>query len=97
MEIQKEIVNDAFVAKLIGNIDSSTAGDLESIKDELTSISSLILDFKGVGYISSKGIRIVLMLNKLMSAKNGMKIINANNAVREVFRLSGLLPILTIE
>ncbi len=97
MDIQKEIKDATLVANLIGNIDSTTAGDLEVLKDELTDIQSLVLDFTEVGYISSKGIRVILMLNKLMQGKGGMKITNANNAVREVFRLSGLLPLITLE
>ncbi|MCQ2973442.1 MAG: STAS domain-containing protein [Bacteroidales bacterium] len=97
MEIEKIINADTLTIKLSGNLDSSTSTDFENqIKDDLINISSLILDFKQVGYISSKGIRVILQLNKIMKQQGSMKIINCNPAVIEVFTISGLTKILNL-
>ena len=57
----------------------------------------LILDFKDVNYVSSAGLRVLLSLQKKMMVKGEMKLINVNEAVSDVFEVTGFDEILTYE
>ncbi len=81
-----------------GRIDTTTAPDFEEKSSFSDDISELTLDFAGVEYISSAGLRVVLKLQKKMNASGGkMKLINVCDAVMDVFDITGFVDILTIE
>ncbi len=63
----------------------------------MESAERLVLDFSKLEYISSAGLRVLLAAHKTMSGKGGMKIIHANEIVREVFDVTGFSDILTVE
>ena len=68
------------------------------IKAELDGISELILDFGGLEYISSAGLRTLLVAQKKLSAQGGSLIVRGcNESIREVFEITGFSDILTIE
>lgn len=81
-----------------GRLDSSTGDALESFLAENVTdgIEKLVLDFSGVDLISSKGLRVLVSAYKNLNGGT-MEVVNANPAVREVFRLSGLLKTFNIE
>ena len=81
-----------------GNIDSATAPVLhEKVCGDLEGITSLILDFEKVTYISSAGLRVLLAAYKIMSAQGSMVIRKVNDDVMDVFSLTGFDSFLTIE
>ena len=83
---------------LEGRLDTTTAPELETaLKKEMDSITALTLDFSKLDYISSAGLRVLLSPHKAMSKKDGMKVTNANEMVREVFDVTGFADILNIE
>jgi anti-sigma B factor antagonist len=47
--------------------------------------------------MSSAGLRILLASHKAMSAKRGMKVINVNDIIAEIFEITGFSDILDIE
>ena len=59
--------------------------------------SELTLDFSKLDYISSAGLRVLLAAQKMMGDKGGMKVVNANEMIKEVFNVTGFSDILTIE
>lgn len=60
--------------------------------------SRVILDFEQVEYVSSAGLRALLIGQKTANSKKGsMKLIHVQEAVQEVLDLSGFSAILTIE
>lgn len=60
--------------------------------------SRVILDFEQVEYVSSAGLRALLIGQKTAGSKKGsMKLIHVQEAVQEVLDLSGFSVILTIE
>lgn len=94
-----EIINNETVLTVIpeGHLDSTTADDFNAlIENNLEGVTQLIMDFSKVDYVSSKGIRIILMYNQKMKSCGRMVMKNLNPAVYEVFRLSGLLDVLEI-
>ncbi|MBR3018656.1 MAG: STAS domain-containing protein [Clostridia bacterium] len=83
---------------LAGRLDTMTAPELEKeLNDSLEAADTLTLDFANLEYISSAGLRTLLSAHKTMSRKGGMKIVNVNEIVREVFDVTGFADILTIE
>lgn len=98
MKINKKQNGTALEIALEGRLDTTTAPDLESeLKNSLEGVSELTLDFAGLEYISSAGLRVLLAAHKAMAGKGGMKVKNVNEIVNEVFEVTGFSDILTIE
>ena len=96
IEIKKDA--DKLVLEITGRLDTVTAPTLDkAINDNLGGAKSLILDFKGLEYISSAGLRVLLATQKKMQQLGAMKIINVCELVMEVFEVTGFKDILTIE
>ena len=84
--------------EIIGRLDTTTAPELEVVVDNyLADTQELVLDFQGLEYISSAGLRVLLKAQKSMMKKGKMKILNVNEAIMEVFEITGFSDILTIE
>lgn len=98
MNAIKQQNGSELLLELEGGIDSTAAPELNQILDEsLDGIESLILDFQKVDYISSAGLRVLLVTFKEMTKKGTMVIRNVNNNVMDVFAMTGFVNILTIE
>lgn len=81
-----------------GRLDTTTAPQLEAAVDNcLADTQELVLDFHGLEYISSAGLRVLLNAQKSMAQKGTLKILNVNEAIMEVFEITGFSDILTIE
>ncbi len=81
-----------------GRLDTMTSPELEAVlQKSLDGVESLVLDFSGLNYISSAGLRVLLSAHKAMSAKGGMKVCHVNETIREIFEVTGFSDILTIE
>jgi anti-sigma B factor antagonist len=94
-QIKKD--NDTLTISVEGKIDTATSRELESIvNQEISNCTKLIFDFKELDYISSAGLRILLGAHKVMG-NNGMKVINVNETVNEIFEVTGFSFILDIE
>ena len=86
------------IISINGRIDTNTAMEFgEQVNDALDNIENLILDFSNVEYISSLGLRAILEIQKRMISQGTMKVVNANQAVMDVFNMTGFSKILTIE
>ena len=92
------IRNEKLVFVLKGRLDTTTAPLLEE-KANLENVQEdLVLDFKDLEYISSAGLRVLLVLKKKLDAiEKSLKIININDVVKEVFNVTGFSNILTIK
>ena len=55
------------------------------------------MDFSGLEYISSAGLRVLLATQKIMNKQGAMRVINVNEVVMDVFDVTGFADILTIE
>ena len=98
MEVTKVQKGTELVVNIEGRIDTTTAPELEAeLKEACIEADSLLLDFAKVDYISSAGLRVLLSLQKLMNKRVGMKLINVNDDIMEIFEVTGFDDILTIE
>ncbi len=89
--------NELFVA-LGGRLDSSSSPQFESeILSSLDGIAYLEIDFSNLEYVSSAGLRVILVLQKKMNKQGRMCIKNVADVVMEVFNITGFSGILTIE
>ena len=81
-----------------GRIDTVTAPELEdSISKIPEGTTSVKFDFEKVEYVSSAGLRVLLVAQKMMKKTGGsMTIANVPAAVKEVFDITGFSDILTI-
>lgn len=96
IEIKKN-ANDT-VIEVVGRLDTITAPVLEkTISDNFDSIKNLILDFKGLEYISSAGLRVLLGTQKKMQKIGSMKLIGVCEDVMEILEMTGFADILVIE
>lgn len=98
MVINKTGNEKELVLALEGRLDTSTAPQLEAeVKESTEGITSLIFDFAQLEYISSAGLRVLLSAQKTMNKQGEMVIKNANEAIMEVFEVTGFSDILTIQ
>lgn len=98
MTIQTKRDGGRLYAQVTGRIDTSTVVEAEKqLKNGIETVTELVLDFKELDYISSAGLRLLLSLQKLMNKQGSMKVVNVNDAVMEIFEVTGFSEILTIE
>ena len=98
MKIQKNLDNAVLTLTLQGRLDAITAPLLsEVVENELTGVKKLILDFGFVEYVSSAGLRVILTAQDIMDEQGEMKVIRVNETVMEIFDITGLVDLLTIE
>ena len=84
--------------ELSGRLDTSTAPVLDkTIQEEISESANLVLDLKGLEYISSAGLRVLLSAQKRMRKSGSMKLTNVCEEVMEVFEMTGFADILVIE
>ena len=84
--------------EVVGRLDTVTAPILEkTISENIGCIENLILDFKGLEYISSAGLRVLLGTQKKIQKKGSMKLIGVCEDVMEILEMTGFSDILTIE
>ncbi len=98
MTIEKKVNGSELSVALTGRLDTTTAPELESaLKESMEGIKVLILDFAGLEYLSSAGLRVLLAAQKTMNKQGSMVIRNVNDTIQEVFEITGFADILTVE
>jgi anti-anti-sigma factor len=103
MNVDIDIKNDdggAIVAGLSGRLDAGSAPSLQKAFSEMEKDAGkpdVVLDFAGVDYVSSAGLRELLILQKkILAAQGSLTIRNISGLVREVFDMTGFSTILKI-
>ncbi len=98
MKLEKISNGSDLTVKIIGRLDTTTAPQLDSfLRDSLAGVTSLLLDFSELEYLSSAGLRVLLATQKTMNKQGSMVIKNVNDTIMEVFDITGFVDILTIE
>jgi anti-anti-sigma factor len=99
MEIS-EFKNDSFILiSVSGRLDTSNYSQLEKIlMDHIDNGNTRILvDCANMDYVSSSGLRILLMaLKKISLAKGKFVLCNLQENIREIFEISGFTTIFEI-
>jgi anti-anti-sigma factor len=95
---QKRIGKSTLELTLYGRLDAANASLLGDKLKRQEGITEFILDFKGVDYISSLCLRVLLHEKKTMQA-DGISLIikNMRDSVREIFEMTGFLKLIERE
>ncbi len=99
MGINAERAGGTVIAKADGRIDSSNSREFHTELEAVVADSdaALVLDFEDVAYISSAGMRVILLTAKSLQ-KSGIKLAlcSMDDSIREVFKISGFDKIIEI-
>ncbi len=99
MDINNVVEDDKDIVSISGKINALTAPDFEKYLKNLVESGSrkLILDFSDVEYVSSAGLRSVLIITKMLKSKRGSLILaSLQLSVKEVFEISGFTAIIPV-
>ena len=96
MEITKQQSEKHLSLLISGRLDTNTAPELDQVIQQIGDISDLTLDLSELEYISSAGLRVLLVAQKMMKDKGKMEIINAKPQVIDIFTVTGFIDILNI-
>ncbi|MGC9456973.1 MAG: STAS domain-containing protein [Halothiobacillaceae bacterium] len=98
MQIQDEFNDDILTVRPEGRLDSNTAPDFEQyLLGKLVDHPRVVIDFTGVDYVSSAGLRVLLMGAKRVRQGQGqLALCGLQDAIRQVFEISGFLSILEV-
>ena len=98
MKISKTLNNGELTIAVIGELNTTTYQELEDVvKNSLNGIKKLVFDFKELEYISSAGLRVLLVSKKLMDQQGKLVVKNANSSVKEIFDITGFTNVLDFE
>ena len=93
--INKKQDGEKLTVQMAGRLDTQTAPQLETeLKEGLNGVKELVFDLKEVEYISSAGLRVILIMHK--ACTEGVTISGANNAIKEILSQTGFDSIITI-
>ena len=96
IEIKKN--TEETIIEIVGRLDTITAPALDkTINEDIGDTKNLVLDVKGMEYISSAGLRVLLGAQKKIQKIGSMKVVNVCEAVMAVFEMTGFADILVIE
>ena len=96
IEIKKNTAET--IIEIVGRLDTVTAPALDkTINEDIGDTKNLILDVKGMEYISSAGLRVLLTAQKKMQNVGSMKLTGVCEEVMDVFEMTGFADILVIE
>lgn len=98
MEVKNAAQDGVTVLTPTGRVDTSTAKAFEAaVMDAINSNKKIAISFNEIDYISSAGLRVVLMAGKKLSASSGVLVlINMPDKIFQVFKMSGFDKILKI-
>lgn len=98
MVIKQNLNETTKTISVEGRLDASTAPELECVvHSDLGGVTSLVLDLELLEYLSSAGLRVILMAQKIMNAQGEMVVRNVNATIMEIFDMTGFADILHIE
>lgn len=81
----------------VGEVDSMNITVIEEeLLKEVEGVTDLTFDLKELEYISSAGLRVLLQMQKLMKTQSNMVIINTNDEVMDIFKVTGFVRLLNL-
>ena len=99
MKIDHEREEGVLTAKVTGRIDGSNALEFEKTFKEIVNDDDriVILDFEKLAYISSAGLRVILLIAKTLRKKEAkFALCSLSDSINEVFQISGFDQIISV-
>jgi anti-sigma B factor antagonist len=100
LQISERDVGEIKVIDMVGHLDTNTSAEAEQYLSKLIDdqdFNKILINFKDLNYISSAGLRILLVTTKKVKGKGGeLKLSNMAPVVKEVFDISGFSMIISV-
>ena len=88
--------NDEGAVVVLGRLDAAQAEKAQAFLDEVP--GDCVVDMAELEYISSAGLGVLLKTHKrLMATSGGLRLINVNSHINDIFRYSGFDKLFQIE
>ncbi len=98
MKITMNRHRNVLTVALEGRLDTLTTPELEErLEPALEDIDKLVFDFAELRYISSAGLRVLLMALQVMEEQGEMVVKNVGSEIMEIFEVTGFIDNLNIE
>lgn len=98
MTIEMKKTEATAVLEISGRLDTGTAPALDkTIREDVSETAALTLDLKGLEYISSAGLRVLLTAQKRMQKSGSMRLIHVGEEVMDILEMTGFSDVLEIE
>ncbi len=98
MNLTKKYDRKELTISVSEKIDTVTSPDFENeIMDEMGKFDSLIIDLNELEYISSAGLRVLVITGKKLNAENIPFVIKVNDTINEILVMAGFDKILNIQ
>ena len=98
MEISKTREGNKMTIALDGRLDTITAQQLEKeLRTSIDGVTDLVFDLEKLSYITSAGLRVLSVAQKVMNRQGHLSIIHSQPDVMEVFEVTGLTDVMEIE
>ena len=82
------VITEAGIVHVEGRLDAAQAVKAQEFLDQV--IGQCVLDLSKLEYISSAGLGVLLKTHKrLMGSGSGIKLVNVNHHIHDIFRYSG--------
>lgn len=93
MEVCFNTSENIVIITIEGSIDSKSSGGLQSlIMDKVAETNNVLLDFSKVDFISSAGLRVLLMIYRQIKSKNGkVVLVGVLEEIRDVMSMTGFI------
>jgi anti-anti-sigma factor len=97
MELSSKQIESVKVVSIQGSVDALTAGEVQRYLEALISKGEgkLIVDLKGVDFMSSAGLRVIMAASKNVRRKGGdLRLAAAQPAIEKMLKISGFTSLL---
>jgi len=93
MNVEIKTISETMIIMIEGSVDSKTAGALQlQIMEKVTETDKVILDLSKVDFVSSAGLRLLLMIYRQIKSKNGKVIlVGVSEEVSDVMSMTGFI------
>ncbi len=82
----------------VGRVDATNAPQFaDALNEALPGTRQLVMDFSKLEYISSSGLKVVMQAVKTMYGQGEMRIINVNENVYEILKITGFTGVCDVE
>ncbi|MFD0669000.1 STAS domain-containing protein [Ramlibacter sp. MAHUQ-53] len=99
MNLHQETRGDITILRPVGRLDSATSPELERVVLERieAGCTRLVFDLSDMDYVSSAGLRVILLAGKKLRAAQGrLALSGMRDMVRDVFEMSGFLKLFVV-
>lgn len=99
MMLEQETRDGIWIVRPVGRLDSASSPELERVVTEQIEGGArrVVFDLADMDYVSSAGLRVILIAGKKLRASQGkLALSGMRDVVREVFEMSGFLQLFAV-